>query len=119
MLTVKAGELFLSQTALAELVSKDLPNKTALQLRRIIKRVDPEIKSFDEQRMAIAKKLGKLSDDGQSYVVDDDKIGEFNKEMASLGEAEFKFEDLDQISDLGNAEVKTSMLFTLGWLIAE
>lgn len=119
MLTVKAGELFLSQAALTELVSKDLPNKTAMLLRRIIKRIDPEIKSFDEQRLEVAKKLGKPSEDGQSFVVDDDKIGEFNKEMEALGEAEFKFEDLEQISDLGKAEIKTSMLFTLGWLIAE
>lgn len=119
MLKVKAGELFLSQAALAELVTKDLPNKTAMQLRRIIKHVDPEIKSFDEQRMEVAKKLGKLSEDGQSYTVDDSNIAEFNKEMETLGGTEFTFEDLEQISDLGKAEIKTSMLFTLGWLIAE
>lgn len=118
MIAVKAGELFMSQQALTELVNKDLPNKSALQLRRILKRIEPEIKSFDEQRLKIAKALGKPSEDGQSFVVDDDKIAEFNKQMEDLGSVEFKFEDLEPINDLGTAEVKTSLLVVLGWLIA-
>lgn len=119
MMKVKAGELFLSQAALSELVGKDLPNKTAMLLRRIIKRVEPEIKSFDEQRVKLAQELGTPTDDGQSFSIPDDKLGEFNSQLQAMGEAEFEYSDLDQISDLGHAEVKTSTLITLGWLISE
>lgn len=119
MLKVKAGELFLSQGALSELVVKDLPNRTAMQLRRVIKRVEPEIKSFDEQRVKLAKDLGTPTEDGQSFQIEPDKLTEFNDQIKAMGEVEFEYSDLDQITDLGNVSVKASTLIALSWLIPE
>lgn len=119
MLKVKAGELYLSQAALYELMGKDLPNRSAMLLRRVIKRVEPDIKVFDEQRLKVAAKYGKAAEDGNTYNIEKENIEKFNAELAELGEEEFSYEGLDQLVDLGNAEVKTATLIALNWLIPE
>lgn len=121
MIKVKAGELFLSQAALSELATKDLPNRTALLLRRIIKKVDPEIKLFDDQRLKVAQEYGTSTDGGKSFSISDDKLGEFNAQMSILGETEFEFSDMETLKPeaLGDVQVKAATLMALSWLIPD
>ncbi len=120
MIKVTAGELFLSQAALTELVGERLPNKTAFQIRRVLKRIDPEVKSFDEQRLEIAKRFGTETEQG-TFTVSADKLAEFNAELKVVADHELEFADLETISPdaLGTAEVKTAALFQLAWLIPD
>ena len=73
-----------AKDAMFNLAQEHLPAKQAIDLARLIKKLEAEIALFDEQRLKICREYGTLTDDGQDFQIDDDKRAAFSQAINDL-----------------------------------
>jgi len=80
--------------SLGSLLTKELPPKTAFKLKGSFKRVQEEIKKYEEVRQENLKKLGKKDDKGELIT---DKEGKVEFEPGAYEEMVNKLKDLQDL----------------------
>lgn len=109
--------------AFNDLLSKDLPIKTAYNLKKAQEILIKEEQEFNNMRKSIVEKYAVLNEDGEFQTNDrggveiqKDKTADFNKEFNDLLEIEFECPEIG-IDDLGDINISVSSLNALGNLI--
>lgn len=95
MIKMTLNELMNATPALKELSGKSFTGATTFKIARLIREVDKEIKTFEEERMKIVNKYGEKDENGELASQEDgtvkiieDKINECNQELVDLLNAE-------------------------------
>lgn len=95
MIKMTLNELMNAAPALRELSEKSFTGATTFKIARLIREVDKEIKTFEEERMKIVNKYGEKDENGELATQEDgtvkiieDKINECNQELVDLLNAE-------------------------------
>lgn len=95
MIKMTLNELMNAAPALKELSEKNFMGATTFKIARLIREVDKEIKTFEEERMKIVNKYGEKDENGELASQEDgtvkiieDKINECNQELVDLLNAE-------------------------------
>lgn len=81
---VTYSNLIEAAQALDEISQKDLEIKEALELARLIRLCCNEIKIFEEQRLKLCEKHGKLNEQGTNYDFSDEGMRAFSKDFSKL-----------------------------------
>lgn len=116
-LTMK--QLAASRDALSMLGSLPLPAAVAFKVAKVLKTASPVLDVYQE---VFNKKLVEFGtpmegSPGQ-YVVSDAMKASWEAEVKALQDQEFEIEDVKlSVSELGDAKVPASVLFTLEWMI--
>jgi hypothetical protein len=115
---MKLGTLASSFRALAEIRALKLKAVKAFELKAFFKRVEGEVKLYDEARIEKAKEFGTLDEEKDMYAFTDENAKKFNEEMAALNDKEIAI-DIPVLTpaDLGDQEVSVEALDQLEWLI--
>lgn len=108
-------ELTNSVGSFGQLLDKELPLQPALKLRRIVNKLDVELKVFQDQANAVQKKHAK----GEKRVAKED-MEAYQEEMETLltSEVEVEVETLS-VSELELKAIKPSILVGLKHFITE
>lgn len=124
---MKLNVLIQSQVALANLLQLKLPMKTAYKISKLISKIHPEVRLYEEQRVKLVKELGyEIEGKKDQYQVHDENVPQFQEKMNELGDVEVSidfapdkpFEKI-KLAELGNSEIQAQDLFILQWLIEE
>lgn len=83
--------------ALKELAKAKMTGTAALRVARALKLLSVEAQTYHEARLALAKSLGTLTDDGQNYLFADQGV-EFNAQLVKMLHEELDI-DLPQLSE--------------------
>lgn len=111
-------DIFLVKDPLTKLIQKDMPIKCAVKLKRLVKKLEEELKIFDEARMDLFKKYGEEQED-QKIMVKEENAPEFNKEFNDLAsiEIEVDFEPIS-VEDFGDkVDISANDLISLEKII--
>ena len=90
MIEVQMKDIVNNSTILQELLDKKLKGKTALNLARIIREMEPEYKTFQDTRTNLIKKYGKqengelITDENGNYHIRTEDVEKFNNELEEL-----------------------------------
>lgn len=122
---VKLSEIINSQQSLNVLLGTSLPVKIAYQLSKLVNKIQPDLKIYDEQRMKLVKELGEQTDaEKDLWTIKPENMVKYTEEMAKLLDVEVDinlfadkpFEKI-KIEDLGDINVEAKDLVSLDWLI--
>ena len=91
MIEIKLGEIMNSMDTMQKLANVSFKGKTAFQIARILKKLDEEIKTFNDTRSTLIQKYG-VKDENGKLIVDEqgncklreDGVVDFNKELNEL-----------------------------------
>jgi hypothetical protein len=114
------NDLLNSSQSLVRLANLNLPSKVAYRLSKIMKFVGRELEHLDAARSKIIKKYGKLNEDGQFQIAKEDKeaFDAYAKDYQPLLEETVRIPMRKlPLSDFGTAQIATSDLIALSWLI--
>lgn len=103
--------------SLGKLANQDLPLKTGYWLGRIAKAVEAEMKTLEDSRIKLVKRLG-VEDAEGNYSIKPDSMEDFSREMGELLEVSIELPgDKIKLESLGDG-VKLSAidLINLDWL---
>jgi hypothetical protein len=127
MVAIKLGSINDIVYSMKELVEKDLQIKVAYKLSKLLKILDNENQTFEEQRVKLFQKYGEKDEDGNLKTYEGDKIN-IAKDNLKLFNTEFKelcnieinidFEPI-KLDDLGDIKLKTLTLYGLSDFIVE
>ncbi len=96
-----------------------LPPRGAFAFDRLSKKIEEEMKTIDERRVAIVKELGKPNGDG-SFHVPDDKMEEFWSKWNPILEEEIEAEMPSvKLSHFGDVSVKPEEIRFMSKFIIE
>lgn len=91
MIEIKLADVMNSMETLQKLAGQTFKGKTAFQIARILKKLDEEIKTFNDTRAALINKYGKRNENGELIVdengncsLKEDGLVDFNKELSEL-----------------------------------
>ncbi|GAG09607.1 unnamed protein product [marine sediment metagenome] len=129
------NEIIAMQTGLNEILTKELPVKTAYWLARFVDKMTSESKAMESARVKLAEKYAIKDKDGkfvykkgkdkkellpQQFDFTKTNADKFQKEFAELGEVEF---DVDfkpiKLDQLGDIKLKPTTLVQLNKIIVE
>jgi len=103
---IKLADIINSLESLKALQEVKFPVKVSYRLKRLVDKLDPEVKLFYEKRNEMIMELGTKQEDGSTKIVEDEKLKTFAEELTKLGEVEI---DVDyepvKVEDLGDAVV--------------
>ena len=121
---MKLSTLVNSQQALKNLLELKLPIKVSYKISKLISRMEPDFKIFDEQKFALVKKLGLPTDTQGEWKVLPKNMTEFQEDLTKLLDVEVDLgytreKPLEKIKleDLGEVNISTQDLLSLSWLI--
>ncbi len=127
MVKIKLGSINDIVYSMKELVEKDLQIKVAYKLSKLLKILDNESQTFEEQRVKLFQKYGEKDENGNLKTYEGDKIN-IAKDNLKLFNTEFKelcnieinidFEPI-KLDDLGDIKLKTLTLYGLSDFIVE
>lgn len=100
---VKLKQVLEGETALAKLSEMKLPIKVSYRIKRIIDKVIPEIKAYNEKRNELFEELGKENEDKTRSILPEN-LETFRAKIKELEEVEVElnFEKI-KLTDLGDA----------------
>jgi len=121
---IKLSQIVNSQEALQKLLQLPLPVKIAYKLSKLINKLDPELRIYEEQRIKLVKELGEQTDkEKDMWSVKKENIVKFREELLKLTEIEVnlsfgpdKESEKIKIEDLGDIKVEAQDLIHLDWL---
>ncbi len=128
---VKLSQIINSQEGLKALLSIKLPVKISYALGKLVNKMQPDLKVFDEQKMKLIKELGDpapdspiINGEAQNWQVKPENLAKFGEELGKLLEIEIElnFNDSDpfqkiKIADLGEINIEPLQLMNLDWLL--
>lgn len=98
-----------SRPSLEKLFNANLPIKTSFRLRKIISKINDELKHFEEERIKLAKTLG-AEEEGKFTIKGEGNLNKFRDAMAELLKEEIEMEfDAISVDSLGE-DLKLSPL---------
>lgn len=109
---LKLREIVENETALNILMEIKFPQKVSFRLSRLKKILLPEIESFNERRIVLAKEYGKqVNETEDKWEIPKDNVPKFNKELNTLldMEIDIPFEKI-KLEELGNIEIEPKNL---------
>ena len=127
MIEIKLGDVINSMDIMQKLAGVSFNGKTAFKIARILKKLDDEIKTFNDTRTAIIKKYAEIDENGE-LVIDDngncklkaDTIADFNKELGELLDTTIEVNvDKLKVDDLDAGNFTPSEMIVLEPLIEE
>lgn len=108
------------KSPLNKLLDTKLPVKTSYRISRVISKIEPEIKLFNQTRLELIKKHGKEDKETGQYNIPKKSIEKFTKEINELLTQEIEIDfDCVKIEELGDITIEPSILVSLDWLITE
>ena len=116
---LKLSEIVGNIEGIKALAVVELPIKVSYNIKRLVRKLQPEIDTYQEARNAIINELGELDEKTkETKVVDPEKLKEFAKRVTELLEVEVEidFEPI-KISDLGDIKVSSNAL--VDWMFEE
>lgn len=127
MIKVKAGELVGILTGLRSVLSENMPQTTAYKLCRLAKKVESELKDFEDNKIALIEKYGVKDpkSEVEDYLQDQitggirlkDRVA-FNQEFKEMSAIELEFDfDIMPVSSLGIEKLKGEKLLYLADII--
>lgn len=116
---MKLKQLIDAESALHRLMNTPLPAAVAFRIQRVIRVVQPELQSYEEQRLKLVHELGEKGEDGRT-IVTPENMPAFNEQLEALWaeEVELHYKPLP-IKDLGNTAVTAADLLALDWLFVD
>jgi hypothetical protein len=88
MITVKLKNILSAKESLSRLGNESLPIKLSYRLSKLIKRINDELKLFDENRSKIFNRYK----DSEGTRIPDENIIEFNRTMSELVDIEINID---------------------------
>lgn len=124
MIKVSINSLDKGQMEFSELLSKDMPSKVSYWIAKAYRKADKVIKEFYEMNKEKIKELGNkeiLENGDPKYTVLPENKEKYNEWVKEGLEDEVELEGIRQIklSELGNINIKPSILAKLDWLIID
>jgi hypothetical protein len=123
---IKLAQIINSEKALKNLLELKLPVKIAYKLSKLVDKMQPELKIFDEQKLSLVKKLGVATENPGEFQVLPKNMEEFREDLKKLLDIDVNLEfgegkGLEKISlaDLGDISISPQDLLVLNWLIQE
>lgn len=89
---MKLKELVNSQAALIELLKEQLPINIAWELNRLVKKLEPELKVYEDLRVEKIKQYGQPIGDTEQLEVKEENREVFFKELSELQDQEVTVE---------------------------
>lgn len=103
---IKLEEIIKASSALVELQRYSLPVKISYRLKRLLDRLTPILKSYDEKRVELVKEFGEQNEKKEFEVRDPEKLKLFHEKHNELLEFEEEVEfDKIKIKELGNINI--------------
>ena len=100
---LKIKEVLEASAILQKITGFSLPAKVSYNIMRNMKKIEHEIKPFEESRLQLVHKYGKETEDGK-FSVSEENLPEFYKDVASLLEEDIEVDirpiKIDQIQDI-------------------
>lgn len=90
-MTVTYNEILKAAQALKKLAQKELNIKTAVNLARLIKKLDGELEVFNDKYRELLEKYGKENDEG-GYSIPKEKQKEFSENLTQLINVEIEID---------------------------
>lgn len=84
---ITIGELREAQGALVKILITEQPFKLAYRLKKIVGKLEVELKEIEAVRVKMVEKYGKVQSDG-GLKVTDENLETFNKEMKEINETQ-------------------------------
>lgn len=104
--------------ALQVLNATKIPATAGYRVGKALRKVEPEVRAFEEQRMKLAQELGTLNPVKNVYEFEGENSKSFHTQLAALldEEVEVNIPKL-AIADLGNAYIEPVHLATLDGVV--
>lgn len=114
-----------SQEALVKLMALKLPVKVSYKLKKLVIKLQPDLKIYDEKRVELLKEYG-TENDNHAWTIKPENLVKFQEELGKLLDIDVDLKlgedkpfDKIKIEDLGAIEIESSVLVSLDWLISE
>lgn len=124
---LKLSTIIGSQQALADLTTLSLPITVSYKISKLINRIQPDLKLYEEKRFELIKRLGAETGEGTNqFSVKPENLEEFQKELTTLLEMDIDVDfgegkELEKIpvSQLSGTNIAAKDLIALDWLFTE
>lgn len=118
---MKLAKIIVSVEALGILGNMDLPIKTAVKLKKIMREVQPIIDIFSEKEKTLMEKFGEINEEKTQYLFPmPGSLFEYKEARIELLEADIDLDmNMIHIDDLGDdiTTLKANMLVILDWVL--
>jgi len=119
---ITISEILNAKPVIEELVEQDISIKTAYRLSRIIKELNNELQTFEEQRQKLVHKHGKQVEDAPTgnVVVPEENMEVFQKDLSELLTATLNLNcEPMRVEEFGDIKIKTSRLLLMDSFLTE
>lgn len=123
---MKLGTIVNSQQALKNLLEVKLPVKISYKISKVISQITPDLQVFEDQKLALVKKLGLPTENQGEWQVLPKNMEEFRKDLQEILDMEVTLgftteKPLEKIplADLGEVNISAQDLLNLNWLIED
>ncbi len=120
---VKLSQIINSQEELKKLLDFKLPVKTAYNIGKMINKIQPELKAFEEVRVKLIKELGEQKGEDGNWEIKKENLQKFTEEIEKVlnSEISLDFNEVDKfqkisIDQIGEEKIEASLLLKLDWL---
>lgn len=108
---IKLSDIVNGVVSINALQEIKLPVKISYRLKRLVDRLTPILKNYDEQRNELIKKLGEKDEEKDTWNVKKENLTEFYAELQKVLEIE---EDIEwekiKIDELGDVKIEPKLL---------
>ncbi len=110
-MTIKLNDIVSNVENLQELQSVKFPVKVSYRIKRLVDKLDPILKAYNEKRNDLVKEFGEEQEDKSIKVVDPEKLKLFAEKLSELltTSEEVEFDPIN-VEDLGTVEVPAKLL---------
>jgi len=122
---MKLKDLVIGDQSIANLSAQKLPVAVSYKISVFIKKMQPELTSFNEKKNELVKEYGtvKLNEEGketENYEFKGENIAKFNEKIEELLDQDVAIEVPDiKLADLGDITIEPRNLINIAWLIKE
>lgn len=101
----------IEESVLVQLQDINFPVKVSYKIKRLIDKLAPILKTYDEKRNDLIKELGEKQEDGSTKITDIEKIKLFYEKLNELLSTEEEVEfDKIKVEELGDIAVSSKLL---------
>lgn len=123
---MKLSTLVGSEESLVKLMALKMPMSVSYKLSKLVFRMQPDLKIWNEKRLELFKEYGTLDEKTDQYTVKPENIVKFQEELTKLLEVEVDltfapekpFEKIS-VAEFGDAQIEPSVLLQLEWLLSD
>lgn len=116
---IKLKEIINQADNIGKLSEMKLPIKASYRINRIISKILPDIKQYNEKRLEVIKELGIADEKNpEVYNVPKEKLPEFTKQIEELLSIEVEI-DLEPISIIELGEINIEPALLVEWLFKD